>query len=234
MKKQLIIVVLIGVLIVINYFSYQNSKETRNLVAVPYAKKTINSLEKIENDMLGLIEIDSSLIDDRIYMEKEEIINNYVKFNSSIPQGSFIYKESIISLEQRVDKATLELKNNQVVYPISVNVLKSSGKSIVPNQVVDLYGTIKVDKETYFSDKLVENIRVLAVKDRLGNNVFDKDLEKRTPALILLAIDEQLVGYLNMLQNKGSLEILATYKSYYDNLDESILNSNSDLLKYLR
>ena len=84
---------------------------------------------------------------------------------------------------------------------MSVNTTTTYGNSIYPENYIDIYlkAVNKVDNNSQITEdadkimlgKLIENVKVLAVKDSSGQSVFTNLDEKRTPAMIVFAVPEE-------------------------------------------
>ena len=57
-----------------------------------------------------------------------------------------------------------------------------------------------VENNEIIYGKFIENIKVLAVKDSSGNDVFTNSEEKRTPSMMLFGLEPEI----NVLLNKAS------------------------------
>ena len=58
--------------------------------------------------------------------------------------------------------------------------------------------------------KLVENIRVLAVKDKNGRHVFENSEEERTPATIIFAVPENIHILLRQVVSLSNVKITSS------------------------
>ena len=84
---------------------------------------------------------------------------------------------------------------------MSVNTQSTYGNSIYPENYIDIYlkavnkltgNEITADADKIMLGKLVENVKVLAVKDASGQAVFANLDEQRTPAMIIFAVPEDM------------------------------------------
>ena len=88
-----------------------------------------------------------------------------------------------------------------VLYNMAVTTQSTYGNSIYPENYIDIYLKIvnkvsedqKDDKnaDKIRLGKLIENVKVLAVKDASGQPVFANLDEQRTPAMIVFAVPEE-------------------------------------------
>ncbi len=220
-------------LVIGSYISFQVALENAiDLIKVPFANKTIYSHYIINEEDIEWREIPKNYIDENILINKDDIIGKYVSLDSKIAQGSLFYDDYLIEKEAIDALPGLLLKEHQIAFPLSMNLLKSSGNTIQMNQKVDIYVT-HTDKSTKVTtiDKLLMNVRVIGVKDRNGLNM-DDEKASNVPSLIILAINEE---YLNMLQLASEIADISIYapRVDYASDEESILYKESKILPIL-
>nr|WP_255290452.1 hypothetical protein [Bacillus cereus] len=158
-----------------------------------------------------------------------------------------MYKDKVVPKDELPDAAILNLKKNEVAFPLLVDIETSSGNSIIPDSYVDLYFKGTVKNETDHTEKpifgrVAKHVRVTSVKDSNATNVFDpKSVEvdgsykdnlnneaKNRPLakIYTFAVSDEE----NQLLNKGALigEIIpvASGESYNANVERT----NDDLI----
>ncbi len=95
----------------------------------------------------------------------------------------------------------MDLKATEVLYNLPVTVRSTFGNIIMPGNYIDIYlKAVEDDTNEIIYGKFIENIKVLAVKDSSGNDVFSNSEEKRTPSMMLFGLEPEL----NVLLNKAS------------------------------
>lgn len=196
-------VTILGVLlaIVILYVGYNyRIKSQINPIAVPYAVKNIPARTKITSDMIGTIQVPPSMIKGNPYLNSSDIIGKYVNVSSSIPQGSLFYASSIVTKSQLPDSIIYEYEEGHVLVNMDVNTSTTYGNMIYPGNYINMYlkvvNNIDEDENTEITDKimigkLIENIKVLAVLDSAGNDVFADTENVGTPSQIIFAVPEE-------------------------------------------
>ena len=94
-------------------------------------------------------------------------------------------------------KMLFDLKDDEVLHYLSVNMSTSYVNSIVPGGYIDLY-VRETDEETGKArvGKFIRNIKVLAVKTSDGLNVFENSDEQRVPSYVLFAATPEEHQYL--------------------------------------
>ena len=82
---------------------------------------------------------------------------------------------------------------------MSVDTQSTYGNSVYPENYIDIYlrATNRLEEGTSNEEdrimvgKLIENVKVIAVLDSAGNNVFANLEDKQTPAMIIFAVPEE-------------------------------------------
>ena len=195
-------VTILGVLlaIVVLYIGYNyRIKSKINPVKVPYATRTINPRTRITSDMVGSIDVPPSMIKGNPYMNKSDIIGKYVNINSTVAQGSLFYSGSIVAEDDLPGSLITKYPEGYVLVNMDVTTATTYGNMVVPGNYIDIY--LKVvnnidENDTQITDKimigkLVENVKVLAVIDSTGNDVFNDAENPGTPAQIIFAVPEE-------------------------------------------
>jgi len=194
--------------IVVLYVGYNlRVKSAIEPVKVPYAKVTIQPRTKIQDDMIGYMEVAKAALDEmgqNVILDKEKIINYYSNINSLIPQGSLFYNGAVIDGEKIPGASVYKVPEGQVLYYLTVNMTTSYVNSIVPGEYIDLY-IRTTDKTTGQArvGKFIEKIEVFAVKTSDGLDVFENSEEVRVPAYIIFSIPKEQHTYLLMAAELG-------------------------------
>jgi Flp pilus assembly protein CpaB len=192
------------------------------------AKRDLSPRTQITEDDLVRVEIPKALLTSDYYNQSKDIINMYVKIQHAIPRGSLIFRSALESLDESIDKPRLMLRSQQAMMSINVDIVKTAGKTIQAGQRIDIYGMIKQNRETIVG-LLLENVRVLAILDKNGQEVTDNP--KQLPKLMLLAIHQDYVSLLTKLITIGELSITTTAEFNVE--EECVLNLESPLLGFL-
>lgn len=228
-KKQNILFV--GVVICICLISYGISiiyiNHELEFVEVYVANDNLVARTQIDQDSIKLIKIPKAYLSDQVVLKKNDIVGKYVKLNTSIPEGSLVYESSIEQLDDTIDKPALLLKVNQAVFALDVNMSSTAGNTIQAGSKIDIYGTIKNNRETIV-DLLFKQVRVLSIKDKNGNEVDNKT--NQVPKIMLIAVDQEEIPILTKVIAVGDITITPTSEFFSE--DECILY-DSILLGYL-
>lgn len=228
-KKQNILFV--SVVICICLISYGISiiyiNHELELIEVYVANDNLVARTQIDQDSIKLIKIPKAYLSDQVVLKKNDIVGKYVKLNTSIPEGSLVYESSIERLDDTIDKPALLLKVNQAVFALDVNMSSTAGNTIQAGSKIDIYGTIKNNRETIV-DLLFKQVRVLSIKDKNGNEVDIKT--NQVPKIMLIAVDQEEIPILTKVIAVGDITITPTSEFFSE--DECILY-DSILLGYL-
>lgn len=228
-KKQNILFV--GVIICICLISYGISiiyiNHELELIEVYVANDNLVARTQIDQDSIKLIKIPKAYLSDQVVLKKNDIVGKYVKLNTSIPEGSLVYESSIEQLDDTIDKPALLLKVNQAVFALDVNMSSTAGNTIQAGSKIDIYGTIKNNRETIV-DLLFKQVRVLSIKDKNGNEVDNKT--NQVPKIMLIAVDQEDIPILTKVIAVGDITITPTSEFFSE--EECILY-DSILLGYL-
>ena len=199
-----ITVTVVGVLaaIVILYIGYNmRINQAITPITVPYALEEIDPGVQITEDMVGTKEIPQSMSDGTILTDSADVIDMYSSADSVIPEGSLFYTRSVVSREQLPGSIILDYPRGYVLYNLDVDMASTYSNSIYPGNYIDIYLKVQnvVDPnnpaasgdDRIMVGKLLENVKVIAVYDSDGNNVFANLDDKTVPAQIIFAVPEE-------------------------------------------
>lgn len=242
-NKNVVTIIGAVLIVIVLYAFYKWRVNTAiNPISVPYALKTIGPREKITNDMIGYLDIQQSSMKGNVLTNANtQIVGMYTNVNSTIPAGSLFYEDVIVRFEDLADSFLIDMPkdaegNYMTAYNFKVNTETTYGNSIYPGNYVDIYflsrngGVVKYGK-------LASNVKVLAVKDSVGNHVFENIQENRQPSQIIIAVTEELSTLLRVAEslNDSELNLVPTNVTYiYDTETEIVTEiSDSDIKTYI-
>ena len=216
-------------LILINILAFNICLNRKlDLVEVPVAKIQIEPRSKIEETMIKMIEVPRALLNEDCILDKKDALHKYTEIEGIIPEGSLFYKSMLFNEEELPDYPALKLKENQNVFTLPTDLIKSSGNSLTNNQMVDIYVTITPKKENPISERLLTSVRILNVIDLKGVDM--KESDSKIPSVINLAINEEYISLLKKASEMGTIDIYATA---YPQTEECLLNMESAILPIL-
>ncbi|MBO5138017.1 MAG: hypothetical protein J6B89_00045 [Bacilli bacterium] len=238
-NKNTVTIVGVVAAVLVLYIGYNwRVKQATNPISVPYAIKTIKPGLQITEDMVGETEVPPAMLKGDVIRSKESVINKYSNADSIIPEGSLFYSRSVVEKEMLPNSIILDYPKGYVLYYMDVNTTTTYGNSIYPGNYIDIYlkainkidDTNNSDNDKIMVGKLLENVKVLAVKDSAGNAVFSNVDDNTTPAMIIFAVPSE---YFILLKKAGflraydtSLIPVPTSESLKDNPGELQLSSN--------
>ena len=231
-------VTILGVLlaILVLYIGYNyRVRQATTPVTVPYAKEELSSRTLITSDMIGYMEVSSSVVrsSQNLITNASQIIGNYVSYGTTIPANSMFYKSQILTSDELPDSAFESIPDGYTIYSLSVNLHSTYGNSIYPGNYIDLYFKGVDDNKLLMFGKFIESIEVLAVKDSQGNHVFETTVESRTPSELLFAVPNDMyellmkAGYIN----GNSIEIIPVPRNASYSANPGETNVSSDYIR---
>ena len=199
-------VTVLGVIIAVAvlYISYNaRVKAAINPIVVPYAKETISPGVQIKDSMVGTMEIPPAMIKGDVLRNQGDVIDKYSNADTIIPEGSLFFKRNVVEKEQLPANIILSYPKGYVLYNMPVDTESTYGNSVYPGNYIDIYlkavntltdeqiqaGNADADKIMY--GKLLENVKVLAVKDSSGQAVFSNLDEGKSPSMVVFALPEE-------------------------------------------
>lgn len=189
-----ILVVLVG--IVALYMVYNmRIKDATALVSVPYAKKELMSRSQISSNDIGYMQVPKSLLSNskNILQSANAVDKHFVNYGYTIPQYSLFYKESILETSATPESEFSDLPDNYTVYQLEVDFDSTYGNSIYPGNYIDLYvKATESSSEKIIFGRLIKGIKVRAVYDGNGDDVFESTSETRTPKYMWFAVPNEL------------------------------------------
>ncbi len=192
-NKNTVTILAVLASLLILYFAYNWRIDQRTKpVKVPYAKVDIQPRTLITEDMVGLIEIPSSMITENTLRVLSNVVGKYANYNTVIPAGSVFYDSVIVTWEKMPDSAWADIPDGYTVVALPVNTETTYGNSIFPGNYIDLYFSSKDETGKLLLGKLIESIEVLAVKDSGGNHVFENSANLGAPSSLIFAVPEEL------------------------------------------
>ena len=181
-----------GVLcIIILFFTYRYrvNKEI-NPISVPYAKERLEARAEITEDKVGTLKVAATMVTEGVIRDKKQVIGKYVNYNTFIPAGSLFYTSSVITWDQMPDSAWSDIADgNTIVYLSATST--TTGSFIYPGDKIDLYFKT-TDNGKLVYGKLIEGIKVLAVKDSTGAHIFKKTAAQKDFATLIFSLSEDL------------------------------------------
>lgn len=192
-NKNTITILGVVLCVIILYVAYNyRVKQAINPVLVPVAKVDIQPRTQITDDMIEYIQVPPAMINNGVIRDKINIVNKYSNYNTLIPAGSMFFGATVISQQDLPDAAFIEVPEDKVLFNLPVTMASTYGNAMMPNGYIDIYFKGKNETGDIMVGKLLSNIKILAVKDGAGKNVFETTEEERVPAYLFFAIDPEV------------------------------------------
>ena len=200
-------------------------------IKVPYAKVAIGPKTMITEDMIGFMKVSSEVANQSTNLLKEssQVVNKYVAIGTKIPVNGLFYDESVVELKELPDSAFANIPDGYTIYSLNVDMHTTYGNQIYPDNYIDLYLKAQGDNDKVIFGKLIESIKVLAVKDSQGNHLFENTVETRQPSELLFAVPDDMYLLLMKAGYVGSgIEIIPVPRnaSYSANPGETSVASD--------
>lgn len=161
-------------------------------IPVPYARVAIQPRTRITDDMIGYVDVPPAMIKGRIITNSRDIVGKWSNYNTLVPTGSLFYEDSVVLASDLPDSAFVNIPVGHTAFNLAVNTESTYGNSLFPNNYIDIYFKALNEDGKVIVGKLLENVKVLAVKDRDGRHVFENSEEKRTPSIIIFSVPEDV------------------------------------------
>lgn len=201
-NKNTVTVIGVVVAVLVLYIGYNmRVKSAINPITVPYAKELIKGGTQITEDKVGTIQVPPSMLKGNVLTNQSQVIDKYARPDSIIPEGSLFYSTAVVEEGQLPNSIIMKYPKGYVLYNMAVTTQSTYGNSIYPENYIDIYlkavnkltgNEVTADADKIMLGKLVENVKVLAVKDASGQAVFANLDEQRTPAMIIFAVPEDM------------------------------------------
>lgn len=203
--------ILIVVVLIVGYTIRVNN--ATKPVKIPIAKVTIQPRTEITADMITEINVPQEALKGNYYRNVSSLVGKYSNVNTVIPAGSIFYSESVISKNDLPDSSLYDVAEGETLYYLTVNMLTSYTNSILPGNYIDIYLSTKENNKALVG-KILENVKILAVKTSDGKNVFENSDESRTPYVIIFALPEEQHLLLRKINAINSYSVYATNPGY--------------------
>ena len=186
-----IIIVIIGIICLYAIYNYRVTQAVTT-IRVPYAKKELTSRSQITTDAIGYTELPKRIAKNLgVVTSTANITNNYVKYGETIPANSFFYKDYIVTFEEATTNEFSNIPDGYTAYSLTVDINSTYGNSIYTGNYVDLYVKAENENNKIIFGKLFESVKVLAVLDSQGNDVFESSSDARKPAKMWFAVKNE-------------------------------------------
>lgn len=220
-----------GLLLGLNYILFHLCMKAKlDLVTTYVAAQDIKPRTKITESDLTEVEIARDYLIENTYLKKEDIIGKYTEIQGMIPAVSVFYKHMLYEENELPDHAQLQLMDGEASYGVQVDV--ASAGSIVEGEHVDIHVGIERREGTPITGVLMQNARVLTIKDHQGLSLTDSK-SSGVPYLMELAVKREDLDLLNLAESTGKLKFFPSSDPYATSQEASLV-TDSEMTLYLR
>lgn len=211
-KNTVTIIGVVAILIILYVMYTKTLNNATEKIQVPVASKTINPQTQITADDITHIEVANAAKPDKVVMKDELIIGKYTGVGVTVPEGSMFYSDVIVEKEELPGNWLTLLEKDaegklQIPYYFSVNTTTTFGNSIQPGDYVDFYVRAYNEKDQLMFGKMVENIKILAVTDGSGQDVFKSQTDIGTPSFLNFGLSSELHDVLKKAEYLNGTDI---------------------------
>lgn len=199
-----------------------------DVVDIYVANRVMYQREVIAEADLKIVKIQRELLDEAIVYDKDDLVGKLIAMSHTMYPNQVFYANSVEEFDTVSDQPSLLLKKGQSLFPLKADVVSTAGNSLVEGQYVNVSVAIDRYDAVPLVDVLLENVRIVGVRDRNGQSVANS---LGIPHVLLLAINDDYVSYLLRAQAIGDIHLIAK-NSATGAGDESVLNHQATILDY--
>lgn len=186
-KFILIIALILAVVTTVLFRQYlqgldKRYKSSQHKVSIVVAKQNINKNQKVTKEMLELKDFSADSVHPEALKKVDDIVGNYAL--TDIKAGEVLFASRFVNQFKETNEITRKIKEGYRAVSIEANYVESVSNLIAPEDYVDVILTSK-DKDGVKTEKLLENVRVLAVGKKIVESVTtnkDGKTEQNQPA----------------------------------------------------
>lgn len=235
-NKNVVTVLGVVIILALLYWGYSSTiKREVAPVRIPVATQTIQPRTKITDDMISFINVPSSTITSNVVRTSSSILGLYTAVNTVIPAGSMFYKDVLVKESELPDSAFVEVPEGQRPYALSVTTASTYGNSIFPGNMIDVFMKATDENGQVMVGRLLQDVKVLAVKDSSGNNVFEDTSANRTPSTLTFGVPEDVFILLKKAEYLKSLgvELFPAPRGGNPEIKDALTVDRAELVSYI-
>ena len=166
--------VILGVIVLVGGYFYRINQSLSD-VKIPIAKRSLKPTEVITSADIEYVKVNPEFYNTlNVYTQYDinDLVNKYVNTGTSIPKGSPFFKSSVVEKKELPNSIFDSIDDENTIYQLRVDEKSTYANSIRPDDKIDLILTTTVNN-LLVNQAFIKDIKVLAVRDSQGNNVFD-------------------------------------------------------------
>lgn len=192
-NKNTVTILGVMAILLLLYFGYSRTVNSAvKPMEIPVAAVTIQPRTQITADMITMVEVPAITVNSNVYQYSSQILGKYSNVNSVIPAGSMFFYQTVIDESELPDSSFVEVGEGKIPYLFSVDLESSFVNSIYPGNKIDIYMKAEDESGKVMIGKLIADLKVVAVKDYNGRDVFENTEEDRQAAYFVFGLDEEI------------------------------------------
>ncbi len=214
-NKNTVTLLVIIACTVLLYIVYNNRvKNAVSTTYVCYALEGIPARTEITSNMVSTKKVLTSQVTSNMITDCGSIVGRYVSYATEVPVNGYFFESMLMDKGEMPDSVLDKITDGNTLFKLPVSFESTFGNAIFPDDYIDLYLKTTNEDGNIIYGKFIESIKVLAVRDAQGKNVFETTLETRTPSQLLFSVPEDLH--------------LLLMKAYYLGLEIVVVPRNSN------
>lgn len=213
-KNTVTILGVVAILVILYFLYTKKLNDATDEVEVYVAARTINPQTEITSEDVTTIMVANAAAPDGIETSKEQIIGKYTGVGITVPEGSMFYNGMLVEKEELPGNWLTLLEKDaegklQIPYYFSVNTVTTFGNSIQPGDYVDFYVKLydEAQNDKLVFGKLIENVKILAVTESSGADVFRSQGDIGTPAYLNFGLSRDYYDLFNTIDYVNGTDI---------------------------
>lgn len=203
--------VFLGIIVLYVGYNWRVNEKVK-FISVLYAKEEIGSNTQITPEMVGTIKVNSELIKNspNIVQGFGQITDKdgeffFVNFDSTIPKGGILYKDSLISKGDKPDSKLEKVPDGYRYFYFEVDLASTLGNAISPGASIDIYAYVNSRDQKMFG-KLYSNVNVIDVVD--GSWATTAGAQEKRPDLLIALVTEEDYRFLEKTKRTSGVELI--------------------------
>jgi len=203
-NKNTVTIFAILIAVGIIYFAYNfRIKKSTEPVNVPYATQEIGPRTLITQEMVSTKAVPGGIVTKDVLTNPDNIIGKYVINTGVVPKDGLFFNSMVIDGDESLTSIADDIPDGQVTCSMEVDLDSTFGNSIYPGNYIDIYFKTNDETGRVWIGKFIESIRVLAVTDADGKNVFETNTAPERPAFLKFNVNEDVYSLFNTIQSMG-------------------------------
>ncbi|MGG0939176.1 RcpC/CpaB family pilus assembly protein [Brevibacillus centrosporus] len=172
----------------------------------------LNGRTQITKDYIHWQNVPARAVPPNVKRSEKDIVGKWVAVDKFLAPNSYFYSEVLVDQEDLPDYARMQLRGDEELTEMTVKFDTSKGNNLVPGQYIHLqFEGLDREQKKFISEHLMENVRIVGVKDGKSADVFSQKTSKKpaksTPQtrLVLLALTKEQSEWLSIAEQIGEV-----------------------------